>query len=188
MHFTITRRSIKANPPSGRPSASHYFVGTQANSFFYLDPHSTRPLLPYHSLACTGELTPDSNDARKSDSPTPYSKDALKSDSPLEASSLTTDSQTTIVPSPASAPYTPDDIATCHTRRIRRLQIREMDPSMLLAFLVSSEHDYHDWKQGVQSVQGKAVVHVQDCEPSPRGQEREGAVDEVESWDEDGLS
>ncbi|KAF3047440.1 Cysteine protease atg4 [Didymella heteroderae] len=156
----------------GRPSASHYFVGTQGNTFFYLDPHSTRPLLPYHNPPTTSKDSPH---------------DESKSDSPLEASESTiADSQTTIVPSPADS-YTPSDISTCHTRRIRRLQIREMDPSMLLAFLVTSEEDYEKWKEGVQSVQGKCVVHVQDCEPAPRGQEREGAVDEVESWDEDGL-
>jgi cysteine protease ATG4 len=62
-----------------------------------------------------------------------------------------------------------------------------MDPSMLLAFLITSQQDYDDWKDGVRSVQGKSVVHVQDKEPAPRGQEREGAIDEVESWDEDGL-
>lgn len=87
-----------------------------------------------------------------------------------------------------TSPYTQDHLSTCHTRRIRRLQIREMDPSMLLAFLVTSHDDYEDWKQGIRSVQGKSVVHVQDHEPAPRGQEREGAIDEVESWDEDGLS
>lgn len=58
---------------------------------------------------------------------------------------------------------------------------------MLLAFLVTSEDDYNEWKQGVLSVQGKCVVHVQDQEPAPRGQERASAVDEVESWDEEGL-
>jgi cysteine protease ATG4 len=62
-----------------------------------------------------------------------------------------------------------------------------MDPSMLLAFLVTSEADYESWKDGVQSVQGKCVVHVQEKEPVPRGQERESAIDEVESWDEEGL-
>ncbi|KAG9202177.1 Cysteine protease atg4 [Epicoccum nigrum] len=159
----------------GRPSASHYFIGTQGNNFFYLDPHTTRPLLPYHTPSFAKDDT------------------AAKADSPLTAStaseSTITDSQTTIVPSPSDAPssYTPADVATCHTRRIRRLQIREMDPSMLLAFLITSEDDYAAWREGVQSVQGKCVVHVQDHEPAPRGQEREGAVDEVESWDEDGL-
>lgn len=83
--------------------------------------------------------------------------------------------------------YSTEEVATCHTRRIRRLQIREMDPSMLLAFLVTSETDYEDWKQGVLSVQGKSVVHVQDQEPAPSGQEREGAIDEVESFDDEGM-
>jgi cysteine protease ATG4 len=104
-------------------------------------------------------------------------------------STSSTTSSTTIVPpadSVASA-YTPSDVSSCHTRRIRRLQIREMDPSMLLAFLVTSEDDYLNWRDAVQSVQGKCVVHVQDKEPAPRGQEREGAIDEVESWDEEGL-
>lgn len=58
---------------------------------------------------------------------------------------------------------------------------------MLLSFLVTSETDYENWREAVQSVQGKCVVHVQDKQPPARGQEREGAVDEVESWDEDGL-
>jgi cysteine protease ATG4 len=30
----------------GRPSSSYYFVASQANSLFYLDPHITRPALP----------------------------------------------------------------------------------------------------------------------------------------------
>lgn len=30
----------------GRPSSSYYFVGTQADSLFYLDPHHTRPVIP----------------------------------------------------------------------------------------------------------------------------------------------
>ncbi|KAF9731438.1 cysteine protease atg4 [Paraphaeosphaeria minitans] len=120
----------------GRPSASHYFVGTQGNYFFYLDPHVTRPLLPYH-------------------------------DDP--------------------SAYTAEDIANCHTRRLRRIEIREMDPSMLITFLIRDEDEYEQWKEGVVSVQGKSIVHISDAEPPPRGQERAGAVDEVESFDEDGL-
>ncbi|KAI4665022.1 Cysteine protease atg4 [Alternaria conjuncta] len=153
----------------GRPSASHYFVATQANNFFYLDPHSTRPLLPYRSPSSSTE---DQETAAPST---------------LEASATSTSSSTTIVPSSNSSSYSAEELASCHTRRIRRLQIREMDPSMLLAFLITSQEDYDNWKEGVRSVQGKSVVHVQDKEPAPRGQEREGAIDEVESWDEDGL-
>ncbi|KAL6705261.1 Cysteine protease atg4 [Coniothyrium glycines] len=158
----------------GRPSASHYFVATQGNDFFYLDPHNTRPFLSYRDPASPGS---QDIDPKKT----------------LAASTTSTSSSTTIIPAmsevraPDAATYSIEELATCHTRRVRRLQIREMDPSMLLAFLVTSEEDYLDWKQSAQSVQGKSVVHVQDREPAPRGQEREGAIDEVESWDEEGL-
>lgn len=58
---------------------------------------------------------------------------------------------------------------------------------MLIAFLVRDEADFEHWKRGVVSVQGKSIVHVSESEPLPRGQERAGAVDEVESFDEEGL-
>jgi cysteine protease ATG4 len=146
----------------------------QGNNFYYLDPHSTRPLLPYHAPSAAADSQTH-----------PSTLTASSSSTSSAASSIT------IVPPtdslPAASSYSASDIANCHTRRIRRLQIREMDPSVLLAFLVTSEADYDHWKEGVLSVQGKCVVHVQDKEPAPRGQEREGAVDEVESWDEEGL-
>ncbi len=79
------------------PSSSHYFVGaqrspdSQGSYLFYLDPHYTRPALPYYQ------------DTRE---------------------------------------YTPDDIGSCHTRRLRCLHIREMDPSMLIGFLIRDEDDW----------------------------------------------
>ncbi|XP_014561682.1 hypothetical protein COCVIDRAFT_22350 [Bipolaris victoriae FI3] len=168
----------------GRPSASHYFVATQGNNFFYLDPHSTRPLLPYRPPPSSTENENENQNQNQNQLAVPSS---------LDASATSNSSSTTIVPSATPTDgsdrttYSEEELATCHTRRIRRLQIREMDPSMLIAFLITSADDYENWKEGVRSVQGKSVVHVQDQEPMPRGQEREGAVDEVESWDEDGL-
>ncbi|KAF2257648.1 autophagy-related protein-like protein 4 [Lojkania enalia] len=117
----------------GRPSASHYFVGNQGNSFFYLDPHTTRPLFPYHA-------------------------------------------------NPSN--YTPEEVGTCHTRRLRRIEIREMDPSMLIAFLMRNEDDFNHWKEGVASVQGNPIIHVSRSEPQPPGRVPKEAVDEVESFDE----
>ncbi|KAH7401541.1 putative cysteine protease ATG4 [Pyrenochaeta sp. MPI-SDFR-AT-0127] len=149
----------------GRPSASHYFVGTQANHFFYLDPHSTRPLLPYRPPLSTPNSSTTSSTTRVAPA-----NEIVATPESIHTSS-----------------YSPEDLSTCHTRRVRRLQIREMDPSMLLAFLVTSQEDYNNWKEGVRNVQGKCVVHVQDKMPTPRGEEREGAIDEVESWDEEGL-
>ncbi|KAF2087236.1 hypothetical protein K490DRAFT_42829 [Saccharata proteae CBS 121410] len=119
----------------GRPSASHYFFGTQGPYFFYLDPHNTRPCLPYHSKA---------------------------------------------------AAYSADDIDSCHTRRLRRLHVKEMDPSMLIGFLIRDEADWHEWRKSVTEVHGKPVIRVADTEPPLHGgRERDEAIDEVEAFDDD---
>lgn len=55
---------------------------------------------------------------------------------------------------------------------------------MLIGFLIKSEEDWEDWRRSVKHVQGKAIIHVSDSDPSlvgaavPEG--REGAIDEVE--------
>lgn len=120
----------------GRPSSSHYFIGCQGDIFFYLDPHETRPSLPFHSNA---------------------------------------------------SDYTEEEIATCHTRRLRGLRISEMDPSMLIGFLIKDEADWEDWKRRLREVKGKAIVNVYDKEPPVPGEtkERKEAVDEVETFDDD---
>lgn len=125
----------------GRPSSSHYFVGAQRSDedqgscLFYLDPHHTRPALPFHE-----------------------------------------DPQL----------YTPSDVDSCHTRRLRRLHIREMDPSMLIGFLILDEENWHAWKSSVKHVQGKAIITVSDHDPS-RGAAsgRPSAIDEVEILSDD---
>ncbi|KAI1496034.1 protease required for autophagy [Biscogniauxia marginata] len=120
----------------GRPSSSHYFIGVQGFYFFYLDPHYTRPALPYH-------------------------KDA--------------------------AEYTQEEVDTCHTRKLRRLHIKEMDPSMLIGFLIRDEEDWRDWRRSVKHVQGKAIIHVSDHDPVAQLDEGGGVMDEVQTLsDEDG--
>ena len=110
----------------------------QGDNFFYLDPHHTRPAVPYHE---------DNND------------------------------------------YTIDDIESYHTKRLRRLHISDMDPSMLIAFLIRDEGDWRNWRLAMNGSQGKAVVHVADTEPKlcGEGAERPGAVDEVETFDDDSI-
>jgi cysteine protease ATG4 len=130
-------RSILETPQSvgiagGRPSSSHYFLGHQSDTFFYLDPHATRPALPSNP--------------------------------------------------------SPEDVETCHTRRVRTLGIGEMDPSMLLGFLVRSREEFESWRKAVSEMPGKGIVHVHDREPRyVIGVERPGAVDEVETWGETDL-
>ena len=83
--------------------------------------------------------------------------------------------------------YTQEEIDSCHTRRLRRIHIKEMDPSMLIAFLIRDESDWKNWRRAVQEVQGKAVIHVTDKDPALHGigAEREGAIDEVETFDDE---
>ena len=120
----------------GRPSSSHYFVGSQGDTFLYLDPHETRPFLPYHT------------DPRE---------------------------------------YTDEDLGSVHTRRLRGVRIAEMDPSMLMSFLIRDEADWEDWKKRLKDVRGKAIVNVYEKEPPIPGQqvERKEAVDEVQTFDDD---
>lgn len=121
---------------SGRPSSSHYFVGVQGENFFYLDPHHTRPALPYQAWADT-----------------------------LGAA----------------------ERGTYHTRRLRQIHVREMDPSMLIGFLIRDDDDWRDWKERVRRDGCKPIIHVFDQSPSlaATGPGREEALDEVEALDDD---
>ena len=122
----------------GRPSSSHYFAGCQGDTFLYLDPHETRPALPYH-------VNPEN--------------------------------------------YSEADLESVHTRRLRGVRIAEMDPSMLMGFLIKDEQDWEDWKKRLREVRGKAIVHVYPKEPPVPGEmvERKEAVDEVQTFDDDVL-
>ncbi|ETN45568.1 uncharacterized protein HMPREF1541_09400 [Cyphellophora europaea CBS 101466] len=119
----------------GRPSSSHYFIGCQGDLFLYLDPHETRPALPYHSH-------------------------------PSE--------------------YTEEEISSCHTRRLRGLRMSEMDPSMLIGFLIRNDADWEDWKRRLKETKGRAIIHVYDkTPPTPGQEERKEAVDEVSTFDDE---
>lgn len=58
---------------------------------------------------------------------------------------------------------------------------------MLIAFLIRDEDDWEAWRQSVCQVQGKPIINVADKAPLLHGHgfEREGAVDEVETFDDD---
>lgn len=61
---------------------------------------------------------------------------------------------------------------------------------MLLGFLIRDIDDWKQWRKAVTAVQGgggKPVVRVGDIEPGelPEGGERPGAVDDVETFDDE---
>ena len=83
-----------------------------------------------------------------------------------------------------SAQPSADEIETCHTRRVRRLKISEMDPSMLIGFLIHSKEEFAEWRKAMSEAEGKAIIHIYDKQPTySTGTERPGAVDEVETWE-----
>lgn len=86
-----------------------------------------------------------------------------------------------------SEDLTEDEVGSCHTRRLRRLALKDMDPSMLLAFLIRDEEDWVSWRNAVGNASGKPVVHVADKEPllHSQGIERQSAIDDVETFDDE---
>lgn len=83
--------------------------------------------------------------------------------------------------------YTEAEVDSCHTRRLRLINVKEMDPSMLIGFLIRDEDDWQNWRSNVSSAQGKPIVHIADRDPLASGVtgERDGAIDEVESFDDE---
>ncbi|PPQ74689.1 hypothetical protein CVT24_003767 [Panaeolus cyanescens] len=91
----------------GRPSSSYYFVGSQANNLFYLDPHNARPAIP---------LRLPGNDMEEMDAPESdyeYKKHRSKqhrSSTPIQTVSS---SQSTVYPSRHQRnPTSPSSIKT----------------------------------------------------------------------------
>lgn len=83
--------------------------------------------------------------------------------------------------------YSEEDINSCHTRRLRKIPLKDMDPSMLIAFLIRDEGDWKSWRRTVEQTPGKRVIHIADHDPASDNlaSERDGAIDEVETFDDE---
>jgi len=65
----------------GRPSSSYYFVASQANSLFYLDPHFTRPAIPLEIPPAPAYKESAAPTAKSADQATsPYTLDVVDVD------------------------------------------------------------------------------------------------------------
>lgn len=80
--------------------------------------------------------------------------------------------------------YTAEELATYHTRRLRKLHVKEMDPSMLIGFLIKDEQEWRDWRAGVKHVQGRPVISVLDTNPMNGMDELGDGSYDVESMSE----
>lgn len=53
------------------------------------------------------------------------------------------------------------DIQSVHTKKLRKIHLSEVDPSMLLGFLIKDESEWLDWKQKIQDTENKnSVVRI----------------------------
>ncbi len=56
--------------------------------------------------------------------------------------------------------------ATFHTRSLHWIHLQNMDPSMVIGFLIRTQDDYIDWKNSVQSLPEKSrFLHILEKEP-----------------------
>ncbi|EAW09132.1 cysteine protease ATG4 [Aspergillus clavatus NRRL 1] len=78
---------------------------------------------------------------------------------------------------------THEEVNTYHTRRLRRIHIKDMDPSMLIGFIIRSREDWTDWKTRILSGRGNSIVHIL-SEDTANHQARKEAIDEVEALDD----
>ncbi|KAL8280849.1 hypothetical protein RQP46_006853 [Phenoliferia psychrophenolica] len=161
----------------GRPSSSYYFVGAQANSLFYIDPHHPRAALALQSPSA--DLVPLAQ--------------SLPLATPLSSSSshghAISDSFITVTPSPPITPvqgpvstatdherladffedaYSDQNLRTYHTDKVRKMAITSLDPSMLVGFLIRDEDDWDDFSSRVRllSQAHKPIFSIADSPPA----------------------
>lgn len=77
--------------------------------------------------------------------------------------------------------YTQEELDSYYTTRLRRIHIKDMDPSMLIGFLIKNEDDWLDLKKRIQTSTGKPIVHISPSQQTNEGGPREEAWREVES-------
>ncbi|KAL4882309.1 cysteine protease atg4 [Aspergillus karnatakaensis] len=77
-----------------------------------------------------------------------------------------------------------EEVDTYHTRRLRRLHVQDMDPSMLIGFLIKDEEDWKNWKTRVAATAVKSIINVISETDIIAWQGREEALDEVEAFDD----
>ncbi|SCV69762.1 BQ2448_1156 [Microbotryum intermedium] len=157
----------------GRPSSSYYFVGAQANSLFYIDPHHPKPSIPFRQPP--PELFGPAQSIPISSYPTP---------SPTVSSSVDASESFVSVPPPSQVKHDPKvaesleaffteayadtALASYHCDKVRKMALASLDPSMLLGFLIQDEKDWDDFVVRVQALSrdSKPIFSIADSPPA----------------------
>lgn len=103
----------------GRPSSSYYFVGSQADSLFYLDPHHTAPTVP------SAKASPD-----------------IRQDAKCTPMSVCTDASGGRLNRFYAEEYTMTSLSSFHCKKVRKMPLSNLDPSMLLGLFCKTRADW----------------------------------------------
>ncbi|SCZ89521.1 BZ3500_MvSof-1268-A1-R1_Chr9g10440 [Microbotryum saponariae] len=154
----------------GRPSSSYYFVGAQANSLIYIDPHHPKPSIPLRhpppELFGPAQSIPISSSAPLPTTPTTVDAESFVSVHPPtlarpdpQAASLSTYFLTA---------YPDPSLSTYHCDKVRKMAITSLDPSMLVGFLIKDEKDWDDFVQRTQGLtrENKPIFSIADSPPA----------------------
>lgn len=122
----------------GRPSSSYYFVGSQANSLFYIDPHHPRVALPV-------QLPPADLFAAAQSIPLSASSSTLAPEDFRDERQRLEAFFRTAYPDAALRSY--------HCDKVRKMALSSLDPSMLVGFLIRDEADWNDFSTRIKRVE-----------------------------------
>lgn len=138
----------------GRPSSSYYFVGTQANSLFYIDPHHPRPSIPLRNppadLFAPAQSLSLSMNSFSDGSPIEERKDSVASGDSLFPSAPLSERER--LGEFLVEAYSDSALRSYHTEKVRKMSVASLDPSMLLGFLIQDEEDWEDFALRVREV------------------------------------
>ncbi|ODV93685.1 hypothetical protein PACTADRAFT_51451, partial [Pachysolen tannophilus NRRL Y-2460] len=162
----------------GRPSSSHYFFGFQGDYLFYLDPH-----LPQKPLQIPSSYIENQDPQHKENESVQERKEEIEVETQNEAAqnfdeSLETSNYIEVLSNL--------DIPSVHTTRLRKLHLNQMDPSMLIGFLIKDKKDYEDWKNSLQSNDlHYKIVHISQTNNSALLEMRQPSISIVDMEDDE---
>lgn len=119
----------------GRPSSSYYFVGSQANSLFYIDPHHPRPAVSIVDLP---------SELNVANSRIPLASSPVSTPDPSNPAEL--DAERLMLDSFFATAYDDSAWRTYHCDKVRKCALSSLDPSMLVGFLIQDQRDWEDFK------------------------------------------
>ncbi|KAF7983563.1 hypothetical protein HWV62_21152 [Athelia sp. TMB] len=179
----------------GRPSSSYYFVGSQADNLFYLDPHHARPAVPFRPPPRS--QSPSSQAHRRMAtspaSPSPLQKQvSVSSQSTSSLPRAPSDDDEDLDYAASARPslqapyqrerevrgrgldatqehyvnaYSTAELTTFHCERVRKMPLSGLDPSMLLGFLCKDEKEWLDFRRRLGR-DYKTIFTIQDEPPT----------------------